>query len=198
MKTVTKIWLLLLVCVFSSSLVLRGQTLVPERPAGGFAFTLGLGTALPSGMVGYKHFAPRLSLSAEGRYAFSNLPVDVGLQLGLASFERSEDPLYGLSSRFDSAHLLLVSDWNRPLSEEITFFAGVGLGFALHHNVMYAFAEPSYLPNHFGYSHGLCFATRVGLELKQRVRLTLGHRLQKKENSLFEASLGISFGGRRR
>ena len=137
---------------------------------------------------------------AEGRYNLQRLPVDVGLQVAGSIFYRDSDNAGDLE--FRTWNVLAVSDYNFRMCKKVSFFAGLGLGYAaLDTSAPIRFDNST--PNWAGFSTGdktgsFCFMPRVGAEFFHRLRLTFDYKLQEKANRHFDLTVGFVFGGGRR
>lgn len=134
---------------------------------------------------------------AEGRYNLRQFPIDVGIQVAGSIFYRESNHAGDL--KFKTWNVLAVSDYNVVLGRKVSFFAGIGLGYAsLGNSAPITFDDSQ--TNWAGFSTGdktgsFCFMPRVGIELFHHLRLTFDYRLQEKANRHFGISLGVVFGG---
>lgn len=136
----------------------------------------------------------------EARYNLSRLPLDVGVQVAGAIFHRESDNAGDL--KFKSWNLMAVTDYNFRRCGNVSFFAGIGLGYAfLDNSAPIAFDNSG--PNWAGFSTGskkgsFCFMPRAGVELFHRLRFTLDYKMQERANRHFDLTVGFVFGGGRR
>lgn len=134
---------------------------------------------------------------AEARYNMQRVPLDVGVQVGGTIFHR--ESVNAGQLKFKTWNVTAVTDYNFRRYKKISFFAGIGLGYAsLDNSAPITFDDSQ--PNWGGFSTGtktgsLCFMPRIGVELLHRLRVTLDYKLQEKANRHFGLSLGVVFGG---
>lgn len=134
---------------------------------------------------------------AEGRYNMHRLPLDVGIQVSGAIFHRESNNAGEL--RFNTWNVMAVSDYNFRPCKKVSFFAGIGLGYAaLVNSAPIGFDNSG--SNWGGFSTGsktgsFCLMPRVGVEFFHHLRVTFDYKLQEKANRHFGLTLGIVFGG---
>lgn len=144
---------------------------------------------------------PGFTLYAEGRYNFPKEPIDIGLQASWDSFFRESN--WGDEQEslfFESWHLMAVSDYYLRHDKKVSFFAGLGLGYARLRVIdprLYSFPNPAYNYYEAGGSSqgGICIMPRIGIEFFHHLRLTLDYKIQERDNRHFNIGIGGVFGG---
>ena len=103
---------------------------------------------------------------------------------------------------FKTENVLVVTDYNFRRYNKISFFTGIGLGYATLDNslpISFDDSKPNWGGFLTGYKKGsFCFMPRIGVELFHHLRMTLDYKLQEKANRHFGFSLGVVFGGGRK
>ena len=139
-------------------------------------------------------------LYAEARYNIQRIPLDVGVQVGGTIFHRESFNAGRLD--FKTENVLVVTDYNFRRYNKISFFTGIGLGYATLDNslpISFDDSKPNWGGFLTGYKKGsFCFMPRIGVELFHHLRMTLDYKLQEKANRHFGFSLGVVFGGGRK
>lgn len=134
---------------------------------------------------------------AEGRYNMQRLPLDIGIQVSGAIFHRESNNAGEL--RFNTWNVMAVSDYNFRPCKKVSFFAGIGLGYAaLVNSAPIGFDNSG--SNWGSFSTGsktgsFCMMPRVGVEFFHHLRITFDYKLQEKANRHFGLTLGVVFGG---
>ncbi len=134
---------------------------------------------------------------AELRYNLRRLPLDVGLQVSGTIFQRTSDNAGTL--KFKTWNVMAVSDYNFKRCKQISFFTGLGVGYAALDNSAPIVFDDSQ-PNWGGFSAGhktasICVMPRAGVELWHRLRLTCFYMWEEKANRHFGITFGGVFGG---
>lgn len=161
---------------------------------------IGVGAAFGGDKLNFDKNRIGATFYAEGRYNMSRLPLDAGLQVSGSIFHRDSDNAGELE--FKTWNIMAVSDYNFRRCKKVSFFVGVGLGYAvLDNSAPVAFDDSE--PNWAGFSTGdksgsCCFMPRVGMELFHRLRFTFDYKLQEKANRHFDLTVGFVFGGGKR
>ena len=168
---------------------------------------LGAGpTFLANEMEGFKNWIGGV-LYAEGRYAFSYVPVTVGIYVGRNVFDRrysyrETDENGMLLSRgtvdvnFWSTNVMLTGDYYIDLNRDVRFFAGGGIGMC---SIRFGKnAEVSTDRNFIsvgdnGTSGTASLMPRIGIVVKNHLRLSVGYMLQEKANSAMFVTVGYAF-----
>ena len=139
-------------------------------------------------------------LYAEARYNIQRIPLDVGVQVGGTIFHRESFNAGRLD--FKTENILVVTDYNFRRYNKISFFTGIGLGYATLDNslpISFDDSKPNWGGFLTGYKKGsFCFMPRIGVELFHHLRMTFDYKLQEKANRHFGFSLGVVFGGGRK
>ncbi|MGN0229821.1 MAG: hypothetical protein ACI4BH_08440 [Muribaculaceae bacterium] len=167
---------------------------------------LGVGpTFLANELDGFKNWIGGV-LYAEGRYAFSYVPVTVGIYVGRNVFDRrysyrETDENGVLLSRgtadvnFWSTNYMVTADYYVDIKRNVQFFAGAAVGMC---KVEFT-KEVEVEPMEFGISIGdkgtsgtAAFVPRIGVVVNN-LRLTLGYKLQEKANRAAFFSVGYIF-----
>ena len=139
-------------------------------------------------------------LYTEARYNIQRIPLDVGVQVGGTIFHRESFNAGRLD--FKTENILVVTDYNFRRYNKISFFTGIGLGYATLDNslpISFDDSKPNWGGFLTGYKKGsFCFMPRIGVELFHHLRMTFDYKLQEKANRHFGFSLGVVFGGGRK
>lgn len=133
---------------------------------------------------------PSWNLMAEARYNFPENHFDIGLQFGLGAFSRDWNNTELLYTNYHFKNILIVSDYNFGRGENISPFAGIGIGAAIQKIDVVTTG----IHDHHWHDHSFCFMPRVGIEFFRIVRLSTSYKLMKKEYSNFECTLGLVVG----
>lgn len=146
----------------------------------------------------------------EARYNPRKSPVDVGFHFGSGSFRRqwdSSDTIrysYTRSTKYTFSNYLVVCDYNFRQGKDISYFAGLGLGFS-HRKIVET--SPRFLEQPVQSSNSFCGAPRIGVEFFRIVRLTASYKMMKSNSSYallydgirdfnyWDVSLGFVIGG---
>ena len=180
---------LLLVAIFSAT-SLYAQSYLTARTVGAVEVELSVGLATASNRIAsFGRSNPGVEVAAEVRYNFAQAPVDVGLSLSLCSFSRSRGTNEAVEKyNFDSQSLLVMADYNFFQGRRASLYVGGGAGIAWCSR----FADDS--------RHGVapCVMPRVGVELAERVRISLGYKFCERANSPLLLGVGFAFGGGKR
>lgn len=148
---------------------------------------LGVGLATAANRLpAYGKSRQGVDANIELRYNFESQPVDLGLYTSVCSIYR-----VGRSGNFVSMHnfvsknLLVTSDYNFCKGHGVSPFAGLGVGLAWSN--INADSSP----------HGthLAIMPRVGVELSNKLRITVAYKLFDRANNHLTFSLGYLFGG---
>lgn len=158
---------------------------------------IGAGVAFGTNKLGFDKINPGAAFYAEVRHNFKKLPFDVGVHVAGTIFHRESDKAGQL--KFKSWNVLAVTDYNFMQKSKVSFFAGVGVGYAsLENSAPIVFDDSQ--TNWAGFSTGkkngsFCFMPRVGVELFHHLRITAAYKLAEKANSHFDLTIGVVFGG---
>lgn len=130
----------------------------------------------------------------EARYNFNQIPVDVGFHTGATVFGRT---ISAFSSKaiFLSGNFMAVADYNfRLRNPACVVFTGLGAGMAAfrHSAQTTYYSDGSY--SDLGQSVSVCLMPRAGIELWQRLRLTLSYLIEEPANSHLSLTVGIVIG----
>ncbi|WP_300904538.1 outer membrane beta-barrel protein [uncultured Alistipes sp.] len=176
------------------------QSSVADRKVGRLEGEIGVGLSFGADKLNFDKNRLGATFYAEARYNMQRVPLDVGVQVAGTIFHRESVDAGEL--KFKTWNVMAVTDYNFRCHTKISFFAGMGLGYAsLDHSAPIVFDDSQ--PNWGGFSTGtktgsFCFMPRVGVELFHHLRVTLDYKLQEKANRHFGLSLGVLFGGGRR
>lgn len=176
------------------------NTASPARKVGRIEAEIGVGALFGGDKLNFDNNRIGATFYAEARYNLRRLPLDAGVQVAGSIFYRDSDNAGDLG--FRTWNIMAVSDYNFRRGKTVSFFAGIGLGYAfLNNSAPIAFDNSA--PNHGGFSTGdktgsFCFMPRVGMELFHRLRFTLDYKMQEKANRHFDLTVGFVFGGGKR
>ena len=139
------------------------------------------------------------TIFGEARYAFSKVPVTVGLQVATNLYARDYfsvgDVIIGASGiDFFSTNFMLTGDYYFEVNNKINLFAGAGLGYCKINNSKEIEVDDSdflisYGDN--GPSGTAAFMPRVGVLFFNKIRLTVGYRFEEKANRSAFATAGF-------
>lgn len=185
-----KIVLVCLAILATSHIGVSAQSYLSNRTVGAVEVELSVALATAANRVPeFGRCRQGVEVAAEVRYNFAKAPVDVGLNFSLCSFSRKngtqENPkIYN----FDSQSLLITADYNFFQGRRASLFVGGGAGVAWCGRL----AD--------GSRHGVapCVMPRVGVELSEHVRISLGYKFTERANSHLQLGLGFAFGGGKR
>ena len=181
--------ILLLVAMLSTTSVFA-QSYLTARTVGAVEVELSVGLATASNRVAaFGRSNPGVEVAAEVRYNFAQSPVDLGLSLSLCSFSRSRSTNSALEKyNFDSQSLLITADYNFFQTRRTSLYVGGGAGVAWCGRL----ADDT--------RHGVapCVMPRVGVELAEHVRITLGYKFCERANNHLLLGVGFAFGGGKR
>lgn len=177
-----------------------GQSSVADRKVGRIEGEIGVGLSFGADKLNFDKNRLGATFYAEARYNMQRVPLDVGVQVAGSIFHR--ESVNAGELKFKTWNVMAVTDYNFRRHAKISFFAGMGLGYAsLDNSAPITFDDSQ--PNWGGFSTGtktesFCFMPRVGVELFHHLRVTFDYKLQEKANRHFGLSLGVVFGGGRR
>lgn len=177
-----------------------GQSAAAARKVGRVEGEIGGGISFGADKLNFDENKLGATFYAEARYNVQRLPLDVGLQAGGTIFHR--ESVNAGQLKFRTWNVMAVTDCNFRRQKNISFFAGIGLGYAfLNHSAPIAFDDSQ--PNWGGFSTGtrtgsFCFMPRIGVELFHHLRVTFDYKLQERANRHFGLTLGVVLGGGRR
>lgn len=172
----------ILLCIFMAlpALFVKGQNSIPEIKK--FEFEISVGTTYGiDKFVGDKKLGPAFAL--EGRYNFSQLPMDIGVELYLGSTVRGYEEV-DLSNRIFS--FMAFTDYNFNRGKNISPFVGLGMGIASCDVI-----EGSYGEEGARY----VFSPRIGVEFFRHLRVTCYSKICQKGYNNVGLSIGYAFGG---
>ncbi len=139
------------------------------------------------------------SLSAELRFAFERIPMNIGVLVGMTNFFRNSD--YAGDEEFRSYNYMIVGDYKFKQYKYISFFAGAGLGIASLNTASPIGIDDTISPWHSitggNSKSAFCFMPRLGVQFFKRIRITADLKLQEKANNNFNISIGYIIGGKR-
>lgn len=199
MKKLFFVFALLLPCSMPGNAQTR-QFEVADRQVGRFEGEIGGGISFGAARLNFDNNKLGATFYAEARYNMQRVPLDVGVQVGGTIFHR--ESINAGQLKFRTWNVTAVTDYNLRRYGKISFFAGIGLGYASLDNSAPITLDDSQ-PNWGGFSTGtktgsLCLMPRIGVELLHHLRVTLDYKLQEKANRHFGLSIGVVFGGGRR
>ena len=171
-----------------------------ERQVGRFEGEIGGGISFGADKLNFDKNKLGATFYTEARYNMQRVPLDVGVQVGGTIFHR--ESVNAGQLKFKTWNVMAVTDYNLQRHKKISFFAGIGLGYAsLDHSAPITFDDSQ--PNWGGFSTGtktgsFCFMPRIGVEVLHHLRVTIDYKFQEKANRHFGLTLGVVFGGGRR
>ena len=174
-----------------------GQSAAAARKVGRVEGEIGGGISFGADKLNFDKNKLGATFYAEARYNVQRLPLDVGLQAGGTIFHR--ESVNAGQLKFRTWNVMAVTDCIFRRQGNISFFAGIGLGYAfLNHSAPIAFDDSQ--PNWGGFSTGtrtgsFCFMPRIGVELFHHLRVTFDYKLQERANRHFGLTLGVVLGG---
>ncbi|MGN0230430.1 MAG: outer membrane beta-barrel protein [Muribaculaceae bacterium] len=153
-----------------------------------------------SKVLGLSNNGAGATIFGEARYAFSKVPVTVGLQLATNLYARDYfsvgDVIIGASGiDFFSTNIMLTGDYYFEVNDKINLFAGAGLGYCKINNskdVEISDADFGAISvGDDGASGTVSFMPRVGVLLFNKIRLTVGYRFEEAANRSAFATAGF-------
>lgn len=134
--------------------------------------------------VGKNQIGPAFAL--EGRYNFSQIPIDLGLEIYAGSTARQYKDS-DLSNRILS--LSVYSDYNIMRGKRVSPFIGAGVGIASCKVVQGSYGDDAVKA---------IFTPRIGVEILNHFRITAYSKLGYKGYNNLGISVGYTFGGGRK
>lgn len=172
----------------------------PDKRVRSIEVEIGVGIVVGAGKLNFDKAKTGGMGFGEIRYNFRHLPIDVGVQVAGNVFHRWSKNAGDLG--FTSVNCIAVADYNFFREKKVSFFAGVGFGYAsLETTAPIRFDDSQ--PNWGGFiedgeKSAICFMPRIGVEFFHRLRLTFDYKLEEKANRHCNVSIGVVFGGGRR
>ena len=185
---------------FMQGIAQTSQSTVADRKVGCIEGEIGGGFAFGADKLNFDKNKLGATFYAEVRYNIQRVPLDVGVQVGGTIFHR--ESVNAGQLKFKTWNVMAVTDYNFRRYKKISFFAGIGLGYAsLDNSAPITFDDSQ--PNWGGFSTGtktgsFCFMPRIGVELFHHLRVTFNYKLEEKANRHFNISVGVVFGGGRK
>lgn len=184
------ILILALFCLFHGNAQTHGHSI------GCFEGEIGAGLVFGTDKLNFDKINPGATFYVEARYNFKEIPLDLGLQIGGTIFHRESDKTGQL--KFKSWTYMALTNYNFYRMRKVSFFAGVGFGYASLENTAPIVFDNSQ-PNWGGFNTGdkkgsFCFMPRIGVELFHHLRITAAYKLAEKANSHFDLTVGVVFG----
>ncbi len=155
-----------------------------------------------SKVMGLSNNQAGATIFGEARYAFSKVPVSVGLQVATNLYARDYysggDEITGASGiDFFSTNIMITGDYYLEINDKINLFAGAGLGYCKINNsknVEISDADFGAISvGDDGPSGTAAFMPRVGVLFFNKIRLTVGYRFEEKANRSAFATAGFVF-----
>lgn len=155
-----------------------------------------------SKVMGLSNNQAGATIFGEARYAFSKVPVSVGLQVATNLYARDYysggDVIIGASGiDFFSTNIMITGDYYLEVNDKINLFAGAGLGYCKINNsknVEISDADFGAISvGDDGPSGTAAFMPRVGVLFFNKIRLTVGYRFEEKANRSAFATAGFVF-----
>lgn len=155
-----------------------------------------------SKVMGLSNNQAGATIFGEARYAFSKVPVSVGLQVATNLYARDYysggDVIIGASGiDFFSTNIMITGDYYLEINDKINLFAGAGLGYCKINNsknVEISDADFGAISvGDDGPSGTAAFMPRVGVLFFNKIRLTVGYRFEEKANRSAFATAGFVF-----
>ncbi len=131
---------------------------------------------------------PHPGFGFETRYNFSNIPLDLGLEVSLSVADR--DFMIDSEKRqtaLRNATFALYGDYSFNIGNKFTPFIGAGFGYAQMRSMKNY--NPWTTPH-----HGITFIPRFGVEIFNHLRLTVDCRILNKYYNTVGLKIGYSFG----
>lgn len=179
-----------LVMLAVSNMAVSAQGYLSNRTVGAVEVELSVALVTASNRIEtFGRSNPGVGVAAEVRYNFAQAPVDLGLNFSLSTFSRSHSTREGVAKyNFDSQSLLLTADYNFFQGRMASLFVGCGAGVSWCGRL----AD--------GSRHGVapCVVPRVGVELSEHIRISLGYNFSERANSHLQLGVGFAFGGGKR
>ena len=153
-----------------------------------------------SKVMGLSNNQAGATIFGEARYAFSKVPVSVGLQVATNLYSRDYysggDEITGASGiDFFSTNIMITGDYYLEVNDKINLFAGAGLGYCKINNsknVEISDADFGAISvGDDGPSGTAAFMPRVGVLFFNKIRLTVGYRFEEKANRSAFATAGF-------
>lgn len=181
---------ILLVLAILLTTAVSAQSYLVKRTVGAVEGEIGVGLATAANKLSqFGETRQGVDAHVEVRYNFHQKPFDIGLHFGISSFRRGRYHQQGAALyKFDSQHLMAVSDYNFFQGRLVSVFMGVGVGAAWSGTI----ADGS------GKGFNFCAMPRVGIELQNVVRIYASYKAYERANNHLVVGVGFVIGGRRR
>ena len=162
---------------------------------------VGAGISFATDKLLFDRNLPGATFYAEARYNLRYVPLDVGVQEGGTIFHREA---FNERLKFRSVNVLAVTDCYLRRYSKISFFVGLGAGYAsLNRSQPIMINLSDSLPSWSRrFSTGpetevFCFMSRIGVELFHHFRVTLNYKRPRQDQAHrhLGLSLGVVFGG---
>lgn len=188
--------IVMLVALCAGTQTVSAQTKV--RKVRALELEVGGGIVTPTETFGFDKNNLGWNAQGELRYNLKHLPLDVGIHVDGAlfnrdgkSFDTAEDLKDIATAKFTSVTGLGVVDLNIGRTKGISLFIGCGVGYGM---LISDLSEINKVED-IDRMGCFCVMPRVGIELFHHIRATLYYKNLKTEQSHFGASIGIVFGG---
>lgn len=190
------------------TLLLAAATSAIEAGNKHFELELGVGSSF-----GYENIKPMKNriggnIYAEGRYAFSKVPLTLGVYASYNIYGRKYRHTFDITDEsgeaigevfrettidYFSSNFMLTCDYHFQVHPKIKLFAGAGIGFCHVDTSADATIDPDNIASTVsdnGTSGTAAFMPRVGAEFFDHLRLTFGYKFQERANRSAFLSLG--------
>jgi len=145
---------------------------------------------------------PGYTFYAEGRYAFSKIPLTIGIQYAHnilnRNCEKMVDGIYSATTiDYTSNNLMLTCDYYFNPQSDVNLFAGFGVGICnidIDAGAEITTSDPFVVGIAIdGPSGTASFMPRVGAVIYDKIRLTLGYKFQERANRGLFVTAGYVF-----
>jgi opacity protein-like surface antigen len=146
---------------------------------GRFDFEIGIDVPVAAGKIAGYHNHVGMGFSMEGRYQLQQVPVDIGLHIGVSNMDRMLDNSDERDrDEFRTAPILAVGDYQFGRGTRWNPYAGIGLGVSLNPN--------------FGHAD-FAFMPRVGIRCFKFMSIDVSYLITRQHYSRLITGIGFYF-----
>ncbi len=185
-----RLFLALFVLIFTAAFDASAQHYLVKRTVGAVEGQLSIGWATAANNIpNFGKSYQGVEADIEVRYNFAKIPIDVGLNFAVCSFNRGERyGSYAQLNKFASRTLMATSHYNFMQRRNVSPFAGIGAGVAWC-DVMKDGSSKGVYP---------AVAPLLGVEFYEFIRVCLSYKIYEKANNHLVVGVGFVIGGKKR
>lgn len=181
--------LILLLSIFAR-VDASAQHYLKKRTVGAVEGQIGIGLATAANSIAaFGDSRQGVDVDVEVRYNFAALPFDLGLNFSICAINRGEqNATVAKYFQFGSRSLMATTHYNFLQTHNVSPFVGIGAGVA--------WCDLSKTGSK-GSVHPI-FAPQVGVEIFDRLRVSISYKLYEKANNHLVVGVGFVVGGKKR